>query len=123
MISRNGTSRYDLAKDSFEAPSAKWVTPGARHLRQGGHALLVLIHERLGHLYDIQEVTFDVYDLGEPIHRKRMYVSGLLRCAVKRLETMSELTRRFRRRTVASPDMYFAPSEDLHPVSVHVRLP
>ena len=30
------------------------------------HALLVLIHERLGHLYDIQEVTFDVYDLGWP---------------------------------------------------------
>ena len=76
------------------------------------HALLVLIHERLGHLYDIQEVTFDVYDLGEPIHRKRMYVSGLLRCAVKRLEPMSDLTKRFRRRTVASPDMYFAPSDE-----------
>ena len=76
------------------------------------HALLVLIHERLGHLYDIQEVTFDVYDLGEPIHRKRMYVSGLLRCAVKRLEPMWDLTKRFRRRTVASPDMYFALSDE-----------
>lgn len=50
------------------------------------HGLLTLIHQRLGHLYDIQHVTFDVYDLGEPIHRSRMYVSGILRCAVKRLE-------------------------------------
>ena len=41
-----------------------------------------------------------------------MYVSGLLRCAVKRLEPMWDLTKRFRRRTVASPDMYFALSDE-----------
>ena len=74
-------------------------------------ALLILIHQRLAHLYDIQHVTFDVYDLGEPVRRKRMYVSGLLRSAVKRLEAMRGFKERFCRRTVALPDMYFALSD------------
>lgn len=70
--------------------------------------LLCFIQSRLGYKYDIDSLEVGPDDLGHPIRRPRMWVSGLLRGSLTRLRPLRGLLGRMRREVVAPPDIYYA---------------
>lgn len=71
-------------------------------------ALLNFIKSRLAYLYDIDTVELGPQDLGHPVRRHRMWVSGLLKKALHRSSPMAGLLDLMQKRVVASPHIYFA---------------
>lgn len=68
--------------------------------------LIVMIKEILSDLYDIDHTEVNPFNLGHPVARNRLYVTGLLHSILKRTQPMSGLTMCFGRQTISNPYIY-----------------
>ena len=82
--------------------------------------LLAFIHRRLDPFYDVGHVVFGPSDMGDPVGRVRLWMSGCLKGAVKRLRPMSEVASLFRN-IVGNSDMYYVLPEEYTDMTIQER--
>ena len=67
---------------------------------------------RLDHDYDIDWLVIGPDDLGDPVKRDRLWVTGVLRTFASRTRPMSDLKPALSREVVAGPSIYYPLNED-----------
>lgn len=72
------------------------------------HALVTYIRCRLSYLYDIDWLEIGPENLGQPVRRRRLWMSGFLRAALPRTRAMSDMLGVFCKSVVADAHVYFS---------------
>ena len=67
----------------------------------------------MSYLYDIQWLRVSPVQLGEPVDRDRLYITGLLKACLTRTMPLDAMLEHLQRRRVATQEIYWAFPEDM----------